>query len=390
MPVTNFVWDGNQYLMETNEANTTQAVFTNEPDEHTNLISQRRDGASQYAHFDAVGSTRQLTNASETVTDEWNYDAWGNEVLRSGVTEFPFQFVGMFGYYFDSETNTFYIIRRILEPENGRWLSADPLLFTDGANMYWYVRNRPTIDVDQSGLYPGGAGSHWDGSAYGPIYPWAYHMLNRIEDELRKEGVSKLTFEMGWDIYIYKYPNADDQPFPYGVFRKSPVRAQLWTQGCVGVTSAFLGLDSMNLSTDDHFRNCYTTLEHALRKQERMNDQDTCGKTGKNLKGEPAKARVFGFKWNEWQYPVKNPRTSCPRCGFIFWNDTIPRRTSNPVFDFGYYDERLKAFWHANYSEATEGGHIKVSTPENFASAKQATIYCVTCESDSVLDWNIP
>jgi hypothetical protein len=76
--------------METDETNTTQAVFTNEPDKYSNLISQRRDGTSQYGHFDALGSTRQLTDDNEAVTDQRIYDGFGNTVSHTGTTEFPF------------------------------------------------------------------------------------------------------------------------------------------------------------------------------------------------------------------------------------------------------------------------------------------------------------
>ena len=153
MAVTNYVWDGDQYLMETDETNTTQAVFTNEPDEFTNLISQRRGGASQFAHFDAVGSTRQVTDDSEVVTDQRIYGGFGNMVSHTGTTEFPFWFVGKFGYYYDPETDTNYVIHRILEPENGRWLSEDPFRFSDYAytSSYIYGLNNPLVYVDPFG-----------------------------------------------------------------------------------------------------------------------------------------------------------------------------------------------------------------------------------------------
>jgi RHS repeat-associated protein len=154
MVATNYVWDGQQYLMETDDSNTVQAVWMNEPDQYTNLISQRRSAATQYPHFDAMGSTRHLTDVGENVTDAWIYDAWGNVVSRVGVAVFPLQFVGRFGYYYDPDTNTFYIIRRILEPENGRWWSIDPWWISSWANTFIYARNNLLIIIDPSGLYP--------------------------------------------------------------------------------------------------------------------------------------------------------------------------------------------------------------------------------------------
>ena len=152
MPVTNYVWDGRQYLMETDESNTTQAVWTNEPDEYTNLISQHRGVATQYPHFDALGSTRQLTDANETITDAWFYDAWGDILARSGTTIFPLLFAGRFGYFYDPDTETFYIIHRIYEPDSGRWMSVDPTRFADDLNCYRYAANSPIVTIDPSGL----------------------------------------------------------------------------------------------------------------------------------------------------------------------------------------------------------------------------------------------
>ena len=164
MGVTNYVWDGQQYLMETDGSNTTQAVWTNEPDQYTNLVSQRRAGTTHYAHFDALGSTRGLTDDGEIVTDDWSYGAWGNVVSHSGTTDFPFQFIGRFGYRYDSENDSFYIVHRIYEPETGRWLSVDPnwisvdpISFNRSSQTvtfsgYVYAVLNPIMFIDPNGL----------------------------------------------------------------------------------------------------------------------------------------------------------------------------------------------------------------------------------------------
>lgn len=60
MPVTNYIYDGNQYLAEADETDTINRVFINEPDAYTHLISQEdvSTGDSLYYHFDAIGSTQ--------------------------------------------------------------------------------------------------------------------------------------------------------------------------------------------------------------------------------------------------------------------------------------------------------------------------------------------
>ena len=66
MSVTNYIWDevNDTVLMETNSSGTPTAVYTNEPGQFGGLISERQGGQSQYYHFDAIGSTRQLTNSA--------------------------------------------------------------------------------------------------------------------------------------------------------------------------------------------------------------------------------------------------------------------------------------------------------------------------------------
>ncbi len=154
MPVTNYVWDelSDNMLMETDELGATKAEYTNEPDEFGGLISQRRGGTTSYYHFDGQGSTRALTDSTETVTDTNIYDAWGVNVSTSGTTENPFRYAGEFGYYFDVELESHSVRRRRYEATIARWASVDPRRFVDGPNQYLYVENHPTNAVDPSGL----------------------------------------------------------------------------------------------------------------------------------------------------------------------------------------------------------------------------------------------
>jgi len=138
--------------METDGTNTTTAVYTNEPTQFGNLISQRRNNQTSYYHFDALGSTRELTDASQTVTDTKRYDAWGVNVASSGTTENPFRFIGERGYYLDPGVNSDYVRRRNYAPRPSRWTSVDPARFADELNDYLYVQAAPTVRTDPSGL----------------------------------------------------------------------------------------------------------------------------------------------------------------------------------------------------------------------------------------------
>ena len=149
---TNFIWDleSDNVLLETDDFDTTQVIYTNEPNTFGSLISQRRGSTTSWYHFDALGSTNNLTNSNETITDSYIYDAWGNKLSTTGSTTNPFQYVGQYGYYHDEETGSNYIRARVYSPIIGRWASADPLGFVDGMNLYlaYFVPNRS----DPSGL----------------------------------------------------------------------------------------------------------------------------------------------------------------------------------------------------------------------------------------------
>jgi len=150
MPVENYIYDGQNILEETDEFGTLQASYTYEPEEYGELISQHRGGKTSYYHYDALGSTRQLTDDTETVTDSYTYNAWGETIKQSGTTTNPFRWIGNVGYYFDEETQGYYVRARYYQPQSGRWMTQDPLGFVDGSNLYlaYFVPN----GIDPSGM----------------------------------------------------------------------------------------------------------------------------------------------------------------------------------------------------------------------------------------------
>lgn len=124
------IWDGQQYLAETDGSDTTTVAYTNTPAAFTNLISQRKDGTTIWLHFDALGSMRQATNISEIVTDTAIYDAWENIVSQTGTTPIVFLWNGQHGYFYNIDTGDHYVIERIDDPVTARWMSLEPIVFS--------------------------------------------------------------------------------------------------------------------------------------------------------------------------------------------------------------------------------------------------------------------
>jgi RHS repeat-associated protein len=150
--ITNFVWNpvDDCIISELDGTGAVQAVYTNEPQQYGGVISQRRGTTTSTYHYDALGSTRILTDSSGNVTDTYLNDAWGNSVASTGTTVNPFKWVGKYGYYTDDSTGNVYVRARMYQPAVARWRSFDPFGFYDGLNLYLPVFIPG--DIDPSGL----------------------------------------------------------------------------------------------------------------------------------------------------------------------------------------------------------------------------------------------
>ena len=116
------------------------------------LIARVSGGSIRFYHFDALGSTRLLTDADGDVTDTYAYDAWGN-ATHNGETAQPYQYVGQLGYYTHVQDENFDLLQlgvRLYDPEVGRFTQRDPV--RHGENWYAYVGNAPLHNVDPLGL----------------------------------------------------------------------------------------------------------------------------------------------------------------------------------------------------------------------------------------------
>lgn len=150
---TKFLWDGQNIVQEYDELDVTQADYTHDPQPAPqpfgNLVSQHRDVESSFYHFDALGSTRELTDSAEVETDDYTYEAFGKVASSSGTTENPFQWVGAKGVY-TQEDERRWMRAREMDAASGRFLSEDPA--RDDSNLYRYTGNNAVTTSDPSGL----------------------------------------------------------------------------------------------------------------------------------------------------------------------------------------------------------------------------------------------
>jgi RHS repeat-associated protein len=109
--------------------------------------------------YDGGGNVRQLTNSAGTVTDSYEYDAFGNEFTVSGSTPNNYLYRGE---QFDTDLGLYYLRARYYNPLTGRFMSRDQndpqLIDSDGVptdpaslHKYLYAGGDPINGLDPSG-----------------------------------------------------------------------------------------------------------------------------------------------------------------------------------------------------------------------------------------------
>jgi len=144
--VRTFVWDGENIIRQT------QRDYTYNPQRYGELISQ----SGSFHHFDALGSTMQMTDGDAAVTNQYLYRAFGEETDLSGDDAVPnrFRWVGKLGYYWQPDLGNYWLRARVYDPQRGRFVSRDPV--RRGANRYRFPQSNPVSVTDASGRQRGG------------------------------------------------------------------------------------------------------------------------------------------------------------------------------------------------------------------------------------------
>lgn len=127
-------------------------------DEQGSIIGVHCNGKEYLYVKDTTGNISKIIDESGRTMVKYTYNAWGEfkkTIYTDGfISQYnPFIYKG---YFYDSETNWYYLNNRYYDPSIKRFISADECCYLDefsllGINLYQYCNNNPVMYFDPSG-----------------------------------------------------------------------------------------------------------------------------------------------------------------------------------------------------------------------------------------------
>ena len=113
------------------------------------LVSRHNAAGTTFYAFDERGNVTQRLSSNAAVQSNDLYDAYGTRTSTAGNDVWGFE--AQSGYYTDAETGLILCTRRFYDPQNGRFLTRDPIGYNGGVNLYGYTGNNPISGTDADG-----------------------------------------------------------------------------------------------------------------------------------------------------------------------------------------------------------------------------------------------
>ncbi|MGH9908886.1 MAG: RHS repeat-associated core domain-containing protein, partial [Pyrinomonadaceae bacterium] len=143
---TKFAYDGADVLRDLDGSGATITDYLNGPG-IDNKLRETAAGTVSYFATDHLGTTRALIDASGGITSTLTHDSYGHVTSGSAPSRYTYT-----SRESDSDTGLMHYRARSYDPQQGRFISEDPIELEGGLNLYQYVGNNPFSLVDPLGL----------------------------------------------------------------------------------------------------------------------------------------------------------------------------------------------------------------------------------------------
>ena len=150
---------GYKLVITDEEGQASTHIVTFMYDENGEAFGFDYNGNDYYYVRNAQNDVIFISNSDNTGVVMYQYDAWGNmtvcydtsdDGMLSIVNPYTYR-----GYYYEFETNTYFLKSRYYNPELCRFISADGIVNANqdilGNNLYAYCSNNPVNRVDSDG-----------------------------------------------------------------------------------------------------------------------------------------------------------------------------------------------------------------------------------------------
>ena len=149
-----FTYDGNGNLIKQSDG--LEFLY-----DHTGVFAIKHNNTTYFYRKDAQANIVALLDNTGAVVVKYTYDAWGKCTVDASATNTTLANLNPFryrSYYYDTETNLYFLKTRYYDPEIGRFISPDSSKYLDpesinGLNLYAYCLNNPVMYEDPSGHF---------------------------------------------------------------------------------------------------------------------------------------------------------------------------------------------------------------------------------------------
>ncbi len=158
-----YTYDGNGNLIS--DSNGIEYLYDN-----SGIFAVKYQNSTYFYRKDVQGNVISLLDENGAVVVKYIYDAWGNHAVLDGagndITDDdlhignlnPFRYRG---YFYDPETELYYLQTRYYDPETGRFITIDAIEYLDpetinGLNLYAYCGDNPVMGYDPDGTWDWG------------------------------------------------------------------------------------------------------------------------------------------------------------------------------------------------------------------------------------------